>query len=169
MHARRTERKKGNTARFEPVDFWEPVAFYVALKQHCFVHRCHAPCRPVPVRYLAPESLQKSWSVAMRRLAGPCMGCFVCRCVATRRPCVGRARHCFVAACTAPSCAACCGAPSRRLTRCAFAVCATRYSEQSDVWAFGVLCWELLTDGNIPYYEITLMDDVSKFVLAGGK
>ena len=35
-----------------------------------------------------------------------------------------------------------------------------RYSEKSDVWAFGVLCWELLTCGAIPYTAITNDDEV---------
>ena len=44
-----------------------------------------------------------------------------------------------------------------------------RYSEQSDVWAFGVTCWELLTNGRIPYWEITNNDAVSTHVVGGGR
>ena len=44
-----------------------------------------------------------------------------------------------------------------------------RYSEQSDVWAFGVTCWELITNGLIPYYEITNDDAVLAHVVGGGR
>ena len=44
-----------------------------------------------------------------------------------------------------------------------------RYSEQSDVWAFGVTCWELLTNGDTPYNEITGDDTVVAHVRGGGR
>ena len=43
------------------------------------------------------------------------------------------------------------------------------YSEKSDVWAFGVLAWELLTDGNTPYYMIPEDAAVVAHVLGGGR
>ena len=43
-----------------------------------------------------------------------------------------------------------------------------RYSEHSDVWAFGVTCWELLTNGLIPYYEIIRDEAVLAHVVGGG-
>eukprot|EP00729_Bicosta_minor_P000512 gene512-15033_t len=44
-----------------------------------------------------------------------------------------------------------------------------RYSEQSDVWAFGVLAWELLTDGKKPYFLIPDDGAVIAHVLGGGR
>lgn len=44
-----------------------------------------------------------------------------------------------------------------------------RYSEQSDVWSFGVLAWELLTDGTRPYFDIPVDGDVIRHVVGGGR
>ena len=44
-----------------------------------------------------------------------------------------------------------------------------RCSEQSDVWAFGVMCLELLTNGDIPYNEISANDNVIAHVRGGGR
>ncbi len=43
-----------------------------------------------------------------------------------------------------------------------------RFSEKSDVWAFGVVCWEILTLGVIPYFEI-LEERVILHVCDGGR
>ena len=48
-----------------------------------------------------------------------------------------------------------------------------KYSELSDVWAFGVFCWEVLTDATIPYRGLGLIksadDDVIAYVTGGGR
>lgn len=43
-----------------------------------------------------------------------------------------------------------------------------RYSEQSDVWAFGVLTWELLTGGDTPFFDI-LEENLIRHIVGGGK
>mmetsp|Transcript_37794 Transcript_37794/g.119229 ORF Transcript_37794/g.119229 Transcript_37794/m.119229 type:complete len:467 (+) Transcript_37794:306-1706(+) len=43
-----------------------------------------------------------------------------------------------------------------------------KYSEQSDVWAFGVTLWEIYTGGEIPFGLVLKNQDVVKLVLAGG-
>jgi hypothetical protein len=44
-----------------------------------------------------------------------------------------------------------------------------RYSEKSDVWAFGVTAWEILSEGAIPYFELTQDTQVVTFVCKGGR
>jgi len=44
-----------------------------------------------------------------------------------------------------------------------------RYSEKSDIWAFGVTCWEILTRGKIPFYEMPHDREVIRFVCGGGR
>lgn len=36
-----------------------------------------------------------------------------------------------------------------------------KFSEATDVWAFGVTIWELLTDGSFPYWEWAEASDSS--------
>eukprot|EP01117_Protostelium_nocturnum_P018641 TRINITY_DN7836_c0_g2_i3.p1 TRINITY_DN7836_c0_g2~~TRINITY_DN7836_c0_g2_i3.p1 ORF type:complete len:203 (-),score=54.71 TRINITY_DN7836_c0_g2_i3:18-626(-) len=43
-----------------------------------------------------------------------------------------------------------------------------RYSHSSDVWMYGVLLWEIWSDGKIPYGEMT-NEEVVLFVIGGGK
>jgi serine/threonine protein kinase len=43
-----------------------------------------------------------------------------------------------------------------------------RYSEKSDVWAFGVTVWEVLSGGDIPFFDITDDDAVVRHVVEGG-
>ena len=37
------------------------------------------------------------------------------------------------------------------------------------MWAFGVLCWEVATNVDVPYFEKSNDDDVSAYVLQGGR
>eukprot|EP01117_Protostelium_nocturnum_P009585 TRINITY_DN3419_c0_g1_i5.p1 TRINITY_DN3419_c0_g1~~TRINITY_DN3419_c0_g1_i5.p1 ORF type:complete len:173 (-),score=63.48 TRINITY_DN3419_c0_g1_i5:227-745(-) len=43
-----------------------------------------------------------------------------------------------------------------------------KYSHKSDVWMFGVLLWEMWSDGKTPYGDMT-NEEVIKFVCEGGK
>ena len=36
------------------------------------------------------------------------------------------------------------------------------------MWAFGVMGWEILTNGMVPYFELTTDSEVIKFVCGGG-
>ena len=39
-----------------------------------------------------------------------------------------------------------------------------RFSEKSDVWAYGVTAWELLTDGEVPFAFISSNEAVAELV-----
>ena len=44
-----------------------------------------------------------------------------------------------------------------------------KYSEKSDVWSYGVLAWELLSNGEIPYFGIPSDEGVIQHVIAGNQ
>jgi hypothetical protein len=44
-----------------------------------------------------------------------------------------------------------------------------KYSEKSDVWAFGVTFWEVLTLAMVPYYEFPTSQQVIRAIVAGMK
>ena len=44
-----------------------------------------------------------------------------------------------------------------------------RFSESSDVWAFAVTMWEILSLGNIPYFDINNDRELIDYVCAGGR
>jgi len=43
-----------------------------------------------------------------------------------------------------------------------------RYSEESDVWAFGVTLWEVWSSAQVPYWEREVDTDVTDFVVREG-
>ena len=44
-----------------------------------------------------------------------------------------------------------------------------KYSEKSDVWSYAVLAWELLSNGEIPYFGIPSDEGVIQHVIAGNQ
>lgn len=45
----------------------------------------------------------------------------------------------------------------------------SRYSTKSDVWALGVVVWEIFSQGTLPYSSLTTAEDVAFFVVGGGR
>ncbi len=44
-----------------------------------------------------------------------------------------------------------------------------KLSKYSDVWSFGVTCWEVFTNADIPYLEKQTKAEVAEFVFKGGR
>lgn len=49
------------------------------------------------------------------------------------------------------------------------AITRKKLSKHSDVWSFGVTCWEIFTFAHIPYYELEDNKEVITFVVKGGR
>jgi len=45
----------------------------------------------------------------------------------------------------------------------------SRYSTKSDVWALGVVVWEVFSEAAVPYAWLSGADDVAAFVVGGGR
>ena len=45
----------------------------------------------------------------------------------------------------------------------------SRYSSKSDVWALGVVVWEVFSQGALPFSSLTSAEDVAVFVVGGGR
>jgi serine/threonine protein kinase len=43
-----------------------------------------------------------------------------------------------------------------------------KYSRASDVWSFGILFWEIMTGGVLPYFDIPTNREVIQEVVKGG-
>ena len=45
----------------------------------------------------------------------------------------------------------------------------SRYSSKSDVWALGVVVWEVFSQAALPYSSLTTAEEVATFVVGGGR